>query len=154
MNVNYINPFIETSADIFDKAANIFAQLGRPYLQKTLRADDKIVVSVGLIGELSGYVYMSMSTEDAIYVAGKMMNNDSVRSLDDISTSAIKELMNMIIGNTATLFSNRGIQINMTPPNLFMGSGMQISALGSVMLCAPIILDHVYKLEMAITLAT
>ncbi|TVY10225.1 chemotaxis protein CheX [Paenibacillus cremeus] len=152
MNVNYINPFIETTTDICDKVAHITAKLGKPHLKREIVVvNDSVVVSVGVTGEMRGSVYLTMSLEDALYVAGKMMGT-SLRKLDEISKSAIKELMNMIIGNTATVFSNRGIQINITPPNLFTGSGMEISSVGSVILCAPIILDIAYKLEMAVAL--
>ncbi|MFC5529810.1 chemotaxis protein CheX [Cohnella yongneupensis] len=152
MNVNYINPFIETTADICDKVVNMTAKLGKPYLKREIQVQDSVVVSVGVTGEMRGSVYLILSIEDALHIAGSMMHMSKLKVLDDLAKSAIKELMNMIIGNTATIFASRGIGINITPPSLFMGTGMEISPVGSVILCAPIILDVTYKLEMAVTL--
>ncbi len=41
-----------------------------------------------------------------------------VTELDDMATSAISELGNMIMGNAATIFSTKGIVIDITPPTV------------------------------------
>jgi len=44
-----------------------------------------------------------------------------------MSKSALSELTNMILGNTATLLYNRGVGVEITPPSFLMGENMQIS---------------------------
>jgi chemotaxis protein CheX len=50
-----------------------------------------------------------------------------VTELDEMSKSAISELTNMILGTTATIFYNKGIKIDITPPSLLLGESMQIT---------------------------
>ena len=54
-------------------------------------------------------------------IAGKMMMMP-VQQLDEISTSAICELGNMIMGNASTVFSVEGIGIDITPPTMCKGN--------------------------------
>ncbi len=44
-----------------------------------------------------------------------------VTELDDMAMSAISELGNMIMGNAATIFSTKGIVIDITPPTVCRG---------------------------------
>lgn len=56
-----------------------------------------------------------------------MMMGMPVEELDELSKSAITELSNMILGNAATIFYNRSIKMEITPPALFVGDNMEIS---------------------------
>jgi chemotaxis protein CheX len=58
--------------------------------------------------------------------------------LDEISKSAVTEVTNMILGNAASLLFRKGIKIDITPPTLFMGDDMRISALGLKTICVPL----------------
>jgi chemotaxis protein CheX len=46
-------------------------------------------------------------------------------------------MANMIIGNTATIFSNKGMVIEITPPNLCIGSNLSFDVGGSNTVCVP-----------------
>jgi chemotaxis protein CheX len=71
-----------------------------------------------------------LAFEDSVAcdIAGKMMMT-TVEKLDEISTSAICELGNMIMGNASTVFSVEGIGIDITPPTMCKGN---VSFQGSV----------------------
>jgi chemotaxis protein CheX len=60
--------------------------------------------------------------------------------MDELSKSAIGELGNMIMGNAATIFSTKGIGIDITPPVLAIGN-MSISNLQLKNICIPLIYD-------------
>ena len=51
-----------------------------------------------------------------------MMMGMPVTEIDDMAKSALSELGNMIMGNAATLLSNKNFRIDITPPTLGMGS--------------------------------
>ena len=56
--------------------------------------------------------------------------------MDDLASSAIYELGNMILGNASTLLSNAGILTDITPPRLSNG-GTDTAGGGAKALCVP-----------------
>ena len=62
----------------------------------------------------------------------------AVNELDGISKSAISELANMIMGNTATILASRGTGIEITPPSLLMGEKISISPSNMRTICIPL----------------
>lgn len=153
MNVEHINPFIEASKTVMKTVANIDISLGRVYLKTSPYSSETLVVVVGLMGELRGQVIFSMDKNVAFKIASAMMMGMSITKLDEMSKSAIAESTNMILGNAATLFYNRGINIQITPPSLMMGNNIQISTPNMKILSIPLILSTGGKIEMDIALA-
>ncbi|HQE06101.1 MAG: chemotaxis protein CheX [Tepidanaerobacteraceae bacterium] len=153
MNVEHINPFIEASKTVMKTVANIDVSLGRVYLKTSPYSSETLVVVVGLMGELRGQVIFSMDKNVAFKIASAMMMGMSITKLDEMSKSAIAESTNMILGNAATLFYNRGINIQITPPSLMMGNNIQISTPNMKILSIPLILSTGGKIEMDIALA-
>jgi len=153
MNVEHINPFIEASKTVMKTVANIDVSLGRVYLKTSPYSSETLVVVVGLMGELRGQVIFSMDKNVAFKIASAMMMGMSITKLDEMSKSAIAESTNMILGNAATLFYNRGITIQITPPSLMMGNNIQISTPNMKILSIPLILSTGGKIEMDIALA-
>ena len=70
-----------------------------------------------------------------------MMMGMPVDTMDEMAKSALSELGNMIMGNTATLLFNTGVNIDITPPTLMMGEKMQISNTGIKTIGVPLICD-------------
>jgi chemotaxis protein CheX len=75
-----------------------------------------------------------------------------VAELDEMAKSAISELTNMILGNTATIFYNNGVAVDITPPSLLMGSNIQISTSKMQTICIPLALsnDTTFEIDVAI----
>lgn len=57
-----------------------------------------------------------------------MMFGMPVNELDEMASSALNELGNMIMGNTATIFSTLGIIIDITPPLAVYGDDLQLKS--------------------------
>jgi chemotaxis protein CheX len=55
-----------------------------------------------------------------------MMMGMPVETLDDMATSALCELCNMIMGSTATLFSTQQMVMDITPPMSMQGSHLKL----------------------------
>ena len=105
MNVEYINPFIEASQSVLTTMTGIKPGLGQVYIRKAPFASDNVAVIVGLTGTIRGQVVISLSKKSALSVASSMMGGMALAEFDEISKSAISELANMIMGNTATLLA-------------------------------------------------
>lgn len=127
MNIEYINPFIEASQTVLKQIAGIEAKMGKVYLKESPYRSDSVIVMVGLTGKMRGQAMFTMSKDVALEIASGMMGGMQVTELDEISKSAISELTNMILGNTATILYNKGVNIDITPPSFLMGENLQVS---------------------------
>ncbi len=120
LNVDHINPFLMASTKILKEMCFVDAKLGKPYVKDPIFLDNTLVILIGFTGEMKGQVMIAFEHSIACDIASKMIMMP-VTQLDELSRSAICELGNMILGNTATIFSTKGIDIDITPPTV--GSG-------------------------------
>lgn len=152
MNIEYINPFIEASQIVLKQIANMEAKLGKVYLKDSPYRSDDLIVIVGLTGKMKGQAIFTMSTKVALKIASSMMGGMQLAGLDELSKSAIAELTNMILGNTATLLYNRGIDIEITPPSLLIGENIQVSSSTKMKtICIPLLLNDTDHMDIDIT---
>ncbi|MDI9515042.1 MAG: chemotaxis protein CheX [Clostridiaceae bacterium] len=152
MNVEYINPFIEASQSVWTMMTGNKPVLGKVYLKKVPYQSDDVAVIVGLTGKIRGQVVISMRTDTALKVVSSMMGGMAVPELDEISKSAISELGNMIMGNTATILASRGIGIEITPPSLLIGEKMLITPAHMTTICVPLLLEGDDPIEINVSL--
>ncbi len=152
MNVEYINPFIEASQSVLKQIANIEVKLGKIFIKTSPYDSDSVVIIIGITGKIRGQVIFTMNRKVALHIASSMMAGMPVTELDEISKSAISELTNMILGNTATILYNRGIGIEITPPSLLLGDNMQISNNKLKTVCIPLHLegDDIFEIDVSI----
>ena len=137
MDVQYINPFIEASKTVLKQTAGIDARLGNIYLKKSPFTSDNILIFVGLTGKIRGQTVFAMSKSVALLIASGMMGGAELTELDEISKSALSELTNMILGNTATILYNRGVGVEITPPSFLIGDNLQVSQSKMKTICIP-----------------
>ena len=152
MNVEYINPFIEASQSVLMMMTGAKPELGQVCLRKSPFEGNNIAVIVGLTGKIRGQVVISLSINTALSVASSMMCGMLVTELDDISKSAISELANMIMGNTATILASRGIGIEITPPSLLIGEKLLITPSNMKTVCVPLKLGEDKSIEIDVSL--
>ena len=122
INVEYINPFLMAATNIIKDICQIDMQVGKPYVKQTAFADDSVIIMIGITGEMRGSVIIALTYNKALEIASKMMMGMPVTELDEMATSAISELGNMIMGNAATILSTKGVGIDITPPTLCRGN--------------------------------
>lgn len=116
MNVEVINPFIQGTKQVLTSVCNVESKMGKVSV-KNKPFEDKLNITIGIIGDIKGRVNYSFDLNVALFIASKMMFMEVV-ALDEISKSAICELSNMISGAIATVFSNSGKFVDITPPVL------------------------------------
>ena len=149
LSADIINPFLMATTSIMKDICQTEMSIGKPYVKTTEFENDV----VGITGEMKGQVMMAFPYENALKVASKMMMGMPVTELDSMSTSAISELGNMIMGNAATIFSTKGIVIDITPPTVCQGS-MTITQTYAQNICVPIQADDGLSLELDIAIKT
>lgn len=138
VNVEMINPFISAAQSVLKDIAQMSTKMGKPYLKNPEYEGGIITIIIGMTGEMRGQVILSLSEEVACSIASHMMMGMPVPELNDMAKSAVSELSNMILGNAATIFSTKGISVDITPPNLVMGNNLSFSVSDSKNICVPL----------------
>lgn len=121
INVNHINPFLKASVTVIGQACGLEVTIAKPYLRECTFTDDELLVLMGITGEMKGQAILDFPKAASLKIASQMCMTE-IKELDELSKSAICELCNMIMGNTATLFSQSGICIDITPPTMCTGN--------------------------------
>ncbi len=150
INVEYINPFLMAATSIIKDICQIELKVGKPYVKETAFANDSVIIMIGVTGEMRGSVMIALSYNKALEIASNMMMGMPVTELDEMSTSAISELGNMIMGNAATILSTKGIGIDITPPTLCRGN-LTITQSYAKNICIPLSGDDItIELDVAV----
>lgn len=127
MKAEYINPFIVAAQSVINTACNEQMTIGKLSVKSNPIMTSDVVTLIGITGKVEGQVIFSFSEEVARSIASKMMMGAEVPVLNDIAKSAICELTNMILGNTATAFYEQGTIVDITPPSLLIGKDISVS---------------------------
>ena len=150
INVEYINPFLMAATSIIKDICQIELKVGKPYVKETSFASDSVIIMIGVTGEMRGSVMIALSYNKALEIASNMMMGMPVTELDEMSTSAIRALGNMIMGNAATILSTKGIGIDITPPTLCRGN-LTITQSYTKNICIPLSGDDItIELDVAV----
>lgn len=126
MDVNHINPFLQSSISIMESVTSVKMTVGKPEKTDFRFKETTYAIQLGIVGEMKGQVVLAMNENNAKDIASKMMFGMPVNEIDEMSASALNELSNMIMGNTATIFSTLGILIDITPPLAMHGSELTL----------------------------
>lgn len=120
LNVDHINPFLIAATSVL-RDFGVEAKVEKPFLREAVFENDALIIVIGVTGEMRGQVMIAFHNDVACAIASKMMMMP-VTEMNEMSTSAICELGNMILGNAATVFSTKGIGIDITPPAMCEGN--------------------------------
>lgn len=141
VRVEYINAFIKASTEVLNNFVTEKFTVGRPFIRQNPYPTKELVIILGITGDIKGQAVLSLSEELAKGVASGMMMGMPVDVIDEMAKSALSELGNMIMGNSATLLFNSGFKIDITPPTLMKGTSIEISSAGMETICVPLVSD-------------
>ncbi len=150
VNVDHINPFLLASTKILKEMCFVEASIGKPYIKSPAFFEDTLIILIGFTGAMKGQAMIAFERPVACDIASKMIMMP-VTELDELAKSAIGELGNMIMGNTATIFSTKGIAIDITPPTIGNGT-ISFTTNYAQNLCIPLIYDGNKVIEINIAI--
>lgn len=122
ISVNHINPFLMSASQVLDQVCSIKTKVGQVSKDSAMIDGEPMFIMLGITGEMTGQVCIVFDLEVAKDIASRMMMGMPVPEIDEMAKSALSELGNMIMGNAATLLSNAGVLIDITPPTLGTGN--------------------------------
>lgn len=126
LDVKHINPFLQSSVSVIEMTTQKKLAVGKPELSSMEFKGNIFMLQVGVTGALKGQVLLTMHEDAAKDLASKMMMGMPVEQLDEMASSALCELSNMIMGNAATLFASQGIAMDITPPISLFGDNLKL----------------------------
>lgn len=121
MKAEHVNPFIISVCKVVKDMCMIDLKIGKPSMTEGVYLSDASIIKLGLLGDLNGEVVLNIEQDMALGIVSKMMMMP-VTEMDALGQSAISELGNMVAGNTATVFANSDIVIDITPPSYYLGA--------------------------------
>jgi chemotaxis protein CheX len=127
MKVEHINPIFNATQSIIKDMLQMEIKKGEMEVKKKNFSGEKINASIGVTGDLEGFVYFSMNEETALAIVEKMSGME-IEDFGDLASSAIGELANIITGNSITNLNEQGFECNITPPSITVGDNLQISS--------------------------
>ena len=140
LDVNNINPFLQSTISVFESVTQLTLAVGKPSFADFSFQKPTYTITVGVVGQMKGQAVLTMELDHAKDIASKMMFGMPIAELDEMACSALNELSNMIMGNTATIFSTQGKIIDITPPISMVGTDLQIKS-DIDPICVPLLLD-------------
>lgn len=150
INADYINPFLIAATKVLKDMVFIDAKVGRPYTKEAVFGEKSLLIMLGVTGEMTGQVILDFDNSVALDIASKMCMTQ-LAELNEFAESAISELCNMILGNTATVFSTKGIEIDITPPTICRGT-VSFKNNYAVNICIPLNYSDDKKIEINVAI--
>jgi chemotaxis protein CheX len=148
MNVQYLNPFLESASAVIQQFCNVTITRGELAVTEWDYRDDHTWIRIGMTGHLEGHVFFGLHNDLALRIVSAMMGGFPVSELDELGKSAISELGNMISGNASTILYSQGVEIDITPPQLIQHRDML--AVSGPALSAPLDLSDMGRMEIQV----
>jgi len=137
MEVEYINPFIISAIDIFEKVAQIELKKSEVKISKSTQPSNEICIVFGVVGYLKGQVVYSFKHHTAQRIVSCMMPNSRPEKQEEFFESALSSLANMITGRATILLAGKEHIIQITPPLVNINnSNKQVQYLNYPTICA------------------
>ena len=137
MNVKFLNPFVEAAHEVLQAETGLALTRGDLILKKEAFRTDEVTVILGIIGQVEGNVFYSMTERTAIGLAERMMN-EPFESFIELAQSGIAELGNVITGRASVKLSHNGYESTISAPTMLLGKGATISTLDFLRLVLPL----------------
>ena len=125
MKAEYINPFITSTCEVFKTMVGIDPERGQLYIKSGEKLPYDISGIIGLAGQASGFVVISM-TESLAYKVLENFLGEKKTELDEDVMDAIGEILNMIAGGAKQVFSRKGIKFKISIPNVVVGKNHMV----------------------------
>lgn len=126
MNVEFINPFLISTAHVIKTMAKTEAKPGKPFLKSDKSAKGDVTGIVGMSGvKAKGSLAISF-TESAILHIYTQMLGEKAETISDELVDCVGEITNMVCGGAKALLSEKGYKFEMAIPTMIAGKNHTI----------------------------
>jgi chemotaxis protein CheX len=118
VNVNYINPFLLATKEVFDTMVHLPITLGKPYLRGVADPKYDVSAAIGISGAVTGSAIFSFPLDVAVAVASGLAGTP-LKGLDQDAIDALGEIANMIAGSAKAKLPGGANKLSL--PNVVLG---------------------------------
>lgn len=112
---------------------DVMPQMGFPmpkrqriYLQERNVISNGVTLTLGFTKQMQGKVIYNMTADTARYIASTMMLGVPVTKFNELAQSALREMSNMLTARAAIKYSEFGLDVDITTPELVIEEGNTI----------------------------
>ena len=120
MDAKLVNPIIDAFIEIMPQMGFPTPKRQRIYLQDRNVISNGVVLVVGFTRQMQGKVVYNMTADTAKYIASTMMMGVPVTKFGELVQSALREMSNMLTARAATNFTELGLDVDITTPELII----------------------------------
>lgn len=123
MDVRFINPFVESTVEVFQKMLAATVTRGNPVVSNKAPAGDELISIIGLSGRMRGAVVMQLPVATGLNIASRILMTEKEQVDADVY-DAVAEFTNMIAGGAKAQLSRLeedGAPITLGLPTVFHG---------------------------------
>jgi chemotaxis protein CheX len=126
VNVEFINPFIDSTRNVFATMCGIEITRKKLFLKEDHKMLGEVSGVMGLSGSASGSVVVSFSGKLACTIVGKMLQTEMTELNEDVC-DGVGEVINMISGQAKSVLAKTKYHFNISIPSVVSGLGHEIS---------------------------
>jgi chemotaxis protein CheX len=123
MDVRYINPFMESTRQVFDMMLKTSVEFGKPHLTRDSGQHDVSGI-IGMSGDVVGSIVLRFPLNVASGLVARFVGSEMAADSEDFS-DAIGELVNMITGAAKARFEGQSVSISC--PSVVIGAGHTVA---------------------------
>jgi len=126
MNVDFINPFLESISNVIATMASVKTVPGKVSLKLGDVAHGDVTGLIGMVGETTrGSLAISFSKEAIIDITSKMLGETFTEMNSDV-LDCVGEITNMVTGGAKKILSEKGYDFEMATPVIVSGDNHKI----------------------------
>jgi chemotaxis protein CheX len=125
VDVNYINPFIESVCELFTTMLGCHPKRGDVGVSKGDSGIREVTALIGLSGPVRGMVSVSFPVITALNIACKLMGRET-KLVDESLSDVVAECVNIISGSAKAKLNQGGAPIDLSLPTVIRGNGYNV----------------------------
>ncbi len=127
MNVNFINPFLESLLNVISTMANMQLTPGKPKIKTDNLAKGDVSGLIGMVGpQTKGSLSITFEQSLVLEIMQNMLGENPGEINDEI-TDLVGEITNMVTGGAKNILGEKGYDFEMATPVVVAGLGHRIS---------------------------
>lgn len=126
MNVEFVNPFLESIVKVVQTMANTEARPGKPFLKTENSARGDVSAVIGLVGaKAKGSLAISFTEKAILHIASQMLG-EVISTIEDGAADCVGEITNMVTGGAKRILAEKGFTFEMAIPSTVVGKNHTI----------------------------
>jgi chemotaxis protein CheX len=141
MRVQIVNRYVQSALNVIAKETGLPVQRGGLLLEGNPYITEDITAVIGVSGQLSGSLYLSMSNQVALKIISTILGQET-KELDELGQSGVAEMANVIAGTAGIVLAEEGIATVISPPLVLVGPGAHLFTVEIQRLVVPLTTAH------------